>query len=88
MANRKRIFGFVVYCDEGLFHIANVPKENSDGRSTRHGTLWLGNAATVFKSKRAAKRAIARTKKYRDGIDPTWWPWILNARVHSVGRTV
>ena len=84
MANRKRVFGFVVYCEDGLFHLAD-PKEGSE---FRYGTLWFGNAATVFKSKRVAKGALARTKKYRDQRYPGFWPWLEKARVHRIGRTV
>jgi hypothetical protein len=83
MANKKRIFGFVVYCEQGLFHLASAPKKNRDGRLTRHGTLWFGGPATVFDSKRAAYRALDRTKRYRD---EGFWPWFDSARVHSVGK--
>jgi hypothetical protein len=84
MANRKRIFGWIAYCGEGVFHLAAPNRK--DGAEFRFGTLWFGGPVTVFKSKRAAKRAIRRTRRYRDKIHPGWWPWIDKAFVHSVGR--
>ena len=83
MSNKRSpILGYVVSAREGLFHIA-------EGRSCKedNGVLWFADGATVFKTRRAAKRAIANTKKYRDREWPDrtdMWPWIDKADIIAV----
>jgi hypothetical protein len=79
----KRIQGFVIHSDDGLFHLAAPDKQY--GPNFRYGTLWFGRAATIFKSRRACRRAIARTKQYRDRyVGEKLWPWIDHAEIWPV----
>lgn len=85
----KRILGFVVYCAEGIFHLALPFEDTCPENLARHGTLWFGHAGTIFKTKRTAQRAIARTKIYRDlFISKEGWPWIDRAQIFPVYRAL
>lgn len=81
----QRVSGFVIYCAEGLFHLA-APTETYPKKFKRWKTLWFGNAATIFKSRRAARRAIGRTQAYRDlFLGHAAWPWLDRAKIFPVG---
>lgn len=86
--NRPRIknpiVGYVVSAEQGLFELG----EGYAGQD-ENGVLWFGGAVTLFKTEKEAKRAIARSKKYRDKEWPGMtnvWPWIDKATITAVRR--
>jgi hypothetical protein len=77
MALKKKVIGFTVTVDGQPVGLA-LAKAGADivaeGRSSLKGTrLFYDTTVTVFPTRKAARRAIARTVRSVAGIGPSLW---------------
>lgn len=68
----KGPFGYIVCDSGGGLELSLRPWEKSDRTFPRKGLLVSGSFATVFKTRDAAKRAIARSRRYEEQHGLFW----------------
>ena len=75
---KSKIVGYIITeNDGGVFAISPMDPENAGG-------IWRSDDATLFPTRRAAKRAIPISLAYSKSQGYGWHEWLSEAKIYAV----